>query len=129
MEVKGSDCRVQCFCCLSIYYYEIYLGVVRLLTIKDYWDTQQYMPDHQIAKELGMACDQFIFLWQNFHIYNVEDLDMQAEEEAGTPDEDDKEEGILYDESVKCIQHDQDDSDEEDESEDDEEKETTSLKT
>eukprot|EP00957_Ditylum_brightwellii_P209847 15363519-Ditylum_brightwellii.AAC.1 len=70
--------------------------------------------------------DQFIFLWQNVHIYNVEDLDVQAEEEAGISDEDDKEEVILYDKSAKHIQHDKDNSDEKDESEDDEEIETES---
>eukprot|EP00957_Ditylum_brightwellii_P075982 5775284-Ditylum_brightwellii.AAC.1 len=51
---------------------------------------------------------------------------MQAEEVTGSSDEDDKEEGILYDKSIKCIQHDKDDSDEEDESEEDEETETES---
>eukprot|EP00957_Ditylum_brightwellii_P032754 2482981-Ditylum_brightwellii.AAC.1 len=80
-----------------------YHGIVRLPSIKDYWDNQQYMPDHQIAKELGMTHD-----W-------LEDLDVQAEEEAGTSDEDDKKEGTLYDKSIKCIQHDQEDFDEDDE--------------
>eukprot|EP00957_Ditylum_brightwellii_P137241 10463682-Ditylum_brightwellii.AAC.1 len=102
-----------------------YLGIVKLPSIKDYWDTQQYMPGHQIAKELGMTHDRFIFLWQNFHIYNVKDLDVQAEKEAGTSDEDDKEVN-LYDDSIEQIQHDQEDSNEKNKSEDDEETETKS---
>eukprot|EP00957_Ditylum_brightwellii_P118715 9054511-Ditylum_brightwellii.AAC.1 len=32
-----------------------YLDIVRLPSIKKYWNTQQYMPDHKIAKELGMS--------------------------------------------------------------------------
>eukprot|EP00957_Ditylum_brightwellii_P051142 3877366-Ditylum_brightwellii.AAC.1 len=83
-----------------------YLCVVRPPSIKDYWDIQQYMPDHQIAKKL--------------------DLNMQAEEKAGMSDEDDKEEGTLYDESVECIMHDEDGFDEENENEEDKETETES---
>eukprot|EP00957_Ditylum_brightwellii_P175006 13324302-Ditylum_brightwellii.AAC.1 len=52
---------------------------MRLPSIKDYWDTHQYMPDCKIAKELGMSHNQFIVLWWNFHMYNVEDLDVQTE--------------------------------------------------
>eukprot|EP00957_Ditylum_brightwellii_P152245 11591138-Ditylum_brightwellii.AAC.1 len=77
-----------------------YLGIVRLPSIKDYWDTQQYIPDRKIAKE------------------------PETEKEAEKSDEDDKEEGTLYDESMECIVHDKDDSDEEDESEDDDNKDT-----
>eukprot|EP00957_Ditylum_brightwellii_P121567 9271177-Ditylum_brightwellii.AAC.1 len=101
-----------------------YLVIVRLPSIKYHWDTQQYMSYHQIAMELGITHDQFIFLWQNFHMYNVEGLDVQAEEDAETSDEDNKEEGNLYDKSIEHIQHDYEDSDEEDESENDEEIET-----
>eukprot|EP00957_Ditylum_brightwellii_P082548 6275789-Ditylum_brightwellii.AAC.1 len=49
-----------------------------------------------------------------------------AEEEAGISGEEDDEEDILHDKSVKFIQHDEDNSDEEDESEDDEETKTES---
>eukprot|EP00957_Ditylum_brightwellii_P049271 3739051-Ditylum_brightwellii.AAC.1 len=41
---------------VSVFYQFIamifYLGIVRPPSIKDYWDTQQYMPDHKFAKEL-----------------------------------------------------------------------------
>eukprot|EP00957_Ditylum_brightwellii_P014635 1102833-Ditylum_brightwellii.AAC.1 len=82
------------------------------------------MPDHKTAKELGTSQDWFIFLWWNFHIYNAEDLNVQAEKEAGTSYEDDKEEGTLYDKSMERIMHDKDDSDEEDENEDDNDEDT-----
>eukprot|EP00957_Ditylum_brightwellii_P102830 7836368-Ditylum_brightwellii.AAC.1 len=49
---------------------------------------------------------------------------METEEDAGTSDEDDKEEGTLYDESMERIMHDEDKSDEEDESEDDDNEDT-----
>eukprot|EP00957_Ditylum_brightwellii_P177250 13502939-Ditylum_brightwellii.AAC.1 len=72
-------------------------------------------------KELGMTRDRFLFMWCNFHVYNEEDIDMQAEEEAEKAyDSDD--DGILE----FVIEHDQKDQEVEDPSDEEgEEKEET----
>eukprot|EP00957_Ditylum_brightwellii_P142628 10866938-Ditylum_brightwellii.AAC.1 len=40
------------------------------------------MSKHRVTKELGMTRDHFLFVWHNFHVFNEEDIDIQAEEKA-----------------------------------------------
>eukprot|EP00957_Ditylum_brightwellii_P046772 3549745-Ditylum_brightwellii.AAC.1 len=65
------------------------MGLVCLPSLRDYWSTDHYMPQHRVVEELGMTRDHFLFMWCNFHVYNEEDMDMQAEEEAEKEDDSD----------------------------------------
>eukprot|EP00957_Ditylum_brightwellii_P182731 13918515-Ditylum_brightwellii.AAC.1 len=58
------------------------MGLVRLPSLRDYWSTDHCMPQHRVMKDLGMSRDCFLFIWHKFHVYNEEDMDIQAEEEA-----------------------------------------------
>eukprot|EP00957_Ditylum_brightwellii_P014162 1066653-Ditylum_brightwellii.AAC.1 len=76
-----------------------YIGLVRLPSMRAYWSTDPYMPQHGVMEELGMTRDCFLFMWRNFHVYNKEGTDVQAEQkdgEAGKDDNsDDDNDGIL----------------------------------
>eukprot|EP00957_Ditylum_brightwellii_P011028 836068-Ditylum_brightwellii.AAC.1 len=67
--------------------------------------------------ELGMSRDRFYFVWQHFHIYDNEEINV--EEEEGDDDENiSKEEDAgdeLYLERVVCDEEDEHESDKEDE--------------
>eukprot|EP00957_Ditylum_brightwellii_P151074 11504039-Ditylum_brightwellii.AAC.1 len=56
------------------------MGLVHLPSLHDYWSTGHYMHKHRVMKELGMTRGFFLVMWCNFHVYNEEDMDMQAEE-------------------------------------------------
>eukprot|EP00957_Ditylum_brightwellii_P090433 6887081-Ditylum_brightwellii.AAC.1 len=58
------------------------MGLVCLPSLLDYWSTDYYMSQHRVMKELDTTRDHFLFMWSNFHVYNKEAMDMQAEEEA-----------------------------------------------
>eukprot|EP00957_Ditylum_brightwellii_P205698 15345018-Ditylum_brightwellii.AAC.1 len=59
-----------------------YMGVILLPSKQDYWtNNNPYMPVHPITRELDMAQDCFMFMWQNFHIHDLSDIDMSQEEE------------------------------------------------
>eukprot|EP00957_Ditylum_brightwellii_P131139 10002061-Ditylum_brightwellii.AAC.1 len=57
------------------------MGLVPLPSLRDYWSTDHYMLQHRVTKELGMTRDHFLFMWCNFHAYNEQHIDVQAEEE------------------------------------------------
>eukprot|EP00957_Ditylum_brightwellii_P039476 2986281-Ditylum_brightwellii.AAC.1 len=59
-----------------------YMGLVCLHSLHDYWSTDHCMPQHRVMKEVDMTRDRFLFMWCNFHVYNEEHMDMQAEEEV-----------------------------------------------
>eukprot|EP00957_Ditylum_brightwellii_P006633 503184-Ditylum_brightwellii.AAC.1 len=59
-----------------------YMGLVWLPSLHNYWSTDHYMPQYRVMKELCMTRDRFLFMWCNFRVYNEEDIDIQAEEEA-----------------------------------------------
>eukprot|EP00957_Ditylum_brightwellii_P190167 14475613-Ditylum_brightwellii.AAC.1 len=76
------------------------------------------MPQHRVMKELGMTRDHFLFIWHSFHVYNEEDMDMQAEEEA-EKEHDSDDDGILE----FMMEHDQKNQEVEDPSDEEEEEE------
>eukprot|EP00957_Ditylum_brightwellii_P022597 1704567-Ditylum_brightwellii.AAC.1 len=86
-----------------------YMGFVHLPYIRDYWSTKHYMLHHRVMKELGMTRDYPLFMWHNFHVYDKEDMNMQAEqkEEAANKDYDSEDDGILE----FAMDHDQEDQD------------------
>eukprot|EP00957_Ditylum_brightwellii_P110159 8402381-Ditylum_brightwellii.AAC.1 len=59
-----------------------YMDHVHLPSLRNYWSTDHYMPQHRVMKELGITKDFFLFTWHNFHVYNEEAMDMRAKEEA-----------------------------------------------
>eukprot|EP00957_Ditylum_brightwellii_P171922 13088884-Ditylum_brightwellii.AAC.1 len=59
------------------------MGLVRLPSMYNYWNIDHYMPHHRVMKELGMTTDHFLFMWCNFHVYNDEAMDVQAEQKEG----------------------------------------------
>eukprot|EP00957_Ditylum_brightwellii_P178509 13598124-Ditylum_brightwellii.AAC.1 len=90
-----------------------YIGVVQLPSKQDYWSSNYpYMPINPTARELDMTQDQFMFMWQNFHIYDVSDIDMLQEESNG--EEENSNNIVEFD--LECVQHDQGNSDSADES-------------
>eukprot|EP00957_Ditylum_brightwellii_P130654 9967406-Ditylum_brightwellii.AAC.1 len=56
------------------------------------------MPEHTVMKELNMVHNNFLFVWNNVHAYDEEDMNMEAEEE-----EDNNEESADSSEIVKFI--------------------------
>eukprot|EP00957_Ditylum_brightwellii_P210130 15364599-Ditylum_brightwellii.AAC.2 len=82
-----------------------------------------YVPG-DVTRSIRADSTHIISVSRQKSFYNVEDLDVQAEEESETPDEN---EGNLYDLSFGCIQckeEDPDESDQDKESDDNEITET-----
>eukprot|EP00957_Ditylum_brightwellii_P074581 5667273-Ditylum_brightwellii.AAC.1 len=73
------------------------MGLVRLPSMRDYWSTDPYMPQHRVMKELGMTRNCFLFMWHNIHVYNEEDMGVQSEQKEGKAgkDDDSDDDGIL----------------------------------
>eukprot|EP00957_Ditylum_brightwellii_P087415 6653851-Ditylum_brightwellii.AAC.1 len=74
------------YCLIAMIYY---MSLVCLPSMCDYCSTDPYMPQNRVVKELGMTGDHFLFMWCNFHVYNEEEMDMQAEQKEGEADDDD----------------------------------------
>ena len=59
----SRDITVSCiYHFLAILYY---FGIVRLPSKRDYWSTDQYMPQHKVCITLGMTRDRFEFMWRH----------------------------------------------------------------
>eukprot|EP00957_Ditylum_brightwellii_P182353 13891890-Ditylum_brightwellii.AAC.1 len=51
----------------------------------DYWSSHPCMPKHSVMTELDMSRNRFYFMWQQFHIYDNEEIN--GEEEEGDDEE------------------------------------------
>eukprot|EP00957_Ditylum_brightwellii_P165824 12624903-Ditylum_brightwellii.AAC.1 len=93
------------------------MGVVNLPSKGDYWSSHPCMPQHSVMTELSMSRNCFYFMWQHFHIYDNEEIDV--EEEEGDDEENISEEkdatDELYLERMVRDEEDEYESDEEDE--------------
>ena len=69
-----------------------YFGICYLPQKEDYWDTEHYMPPHNIAHKLGMSMKCFQFMWRHFHVYVPDDYDADDDVQGG---EDDKEDELV----------------------------------
>eukprot|EP00957_Ditylum_brightwellii_P022554 1701406-Ditylum_brightwellii.AAC.1 len=63
---------------IAIFYY---MQVVNLPSIGDYWSSYPCMPQHSVMTDLGMLCNHFYFMWQHFHIYDNQEINVEEEEE------------------------------------------------
>ena len=59
-----------------------YMGVVSLPSTTDYWSSHPCMPKHSVMTELSMSHDCFYFMWQHFHIYGKEEINVEKEEQG-----------------------------------------------
>eukprot|EP00957_Ditylum_brightwellii_P063769 4838924-Ditylum_brightwellii.AAC.1 len=84
------------------------MGLICRPSLCDYWSTIPYMPIHKVMKELNMMCDNFFFIWYNFHVCDEGDMNVQSEEDKGTNEERVESDGIVQLE-MRQEQQDQDD--------------------
>eukprot|EP00957_Ditylum_brightwellii_P106593 8132038-Ditylum_brightwellii.AAC.1 len=57
-----------------------YMGAANLPSMGDYWSSHSCMPQHSVMTELGMSHNRFYFMWQHFHIYDKEEINVEEEE-------------------------------------------------
>eukprot|EP00957_Ditylum_brightwellii_P193359 14722898-Ditylum_brightwellii.AAC.1 len=84
----------------------------------DYWLSHPYMPQHSVMTELGMSRNRFYFMWQYFHIYDNEEINVE-EEEWGGEENISKEEDAADELYLECMVHDEENEYESDEENED----------
>ena len=80
-----------------------YFGVTQLPSKSDYWVEGHYVPQHNIAHELGMTRERFKFIWRNFHVSHPTEDDYV---DAGNKNYNDDDKELLHT-TMERVVHDQ----------------------
>eukprot|EP00957_Ditylum_brightwellii_P107380 8193860-Ditylum_brightwellii.AAC.1 len=94
------------------------LCIYHFIAMLYYWSLHPCMSKHSVIAEFGMSHHCFYFMWQHFHIYKEEVINVE-EEEGGGKENVSEEEDMTDELCLECVVHDE----EEDEFENDEEDE------
>ena len=94
-QAKPSVCREITVSCmyhfLAIIYY---FGIVRLPSKRDYWSSDEYMPQHKVCDALGMNRDRFEFIWRHFKVSKPVTEDHENDDQIDLDNNDDEEDLI-----------------------------------